>query len=159
MLTSRPNQDGTKVEESLSGGMYGLHDVCAGKSFRCMNRQLRNRFWIGAKDDWLITTDRVCELKLLNPISGEAISLPPFEIANHVHVDEHNQWPLCNCFILGQVDGFHIEKFKCLDSTNKSKRLLWMLQVLSIGIFGCPSSQLQGDWSRRRWVHIFMKHR
>ena len=74
----------------MSGGMYGLHDVCAGKSFCCVNRQLRNRFWIGAKDDWLVTTDRVCDLKLLNPISGETISLPPFEIANHVHVNRHH---------------------------------------------------------------------
>ena len=90
LLTSRPDQDGTQVEENLSGGMYGLHDVCAGKSFCCVNRQLRNRFCIGGKDDWLVTTDRVCDLKLLNPISGETISLPPFEIANHVHVNRHH---------------------------------------------------------------------
>ena len=63
-IKTRSMQDGTQVEENLSGGMYGLHDVCAGKSFCCVNRQLRNRFCIGGKDDWLVTTDRVCDLKL-----------------------------------------------------------------------------------------------
>ena len=46
------------------------------KSFSCVNRQLKNRFWIGGKDDdWLVATDRVCDLKLLNLISGETIEL------------------------------------------------------------------------------------
>ncbi|KAG2558340.1 hypothetical protein PVAP13_8NG122300 [Panicum virgatum] len=61
--------------------MYGLHDVRAGKSFCCVSRQMRNRFWIGGKDDWLVTTDSVCDLKLLNPISGETISDGHFAIA------------------------------------------------------------------------------
>ena len=86
LLTSNPAEDNIQIEEGLGAGKFGLHDVLAAKSFflstlaaksfSCRNNSLRNRCWIGGKDDWLVITDKACDMKLFNPVVGANVCLP-----------------------------------------------------------------------------------
>nr|CAB3488504.1 unnamed protein product [Digitaria exilis] len=60
---------------------FALHDVSTGRSFHASvsgRGGLKNRRWVGAKDDWLVTTDATCSLELLNPATGDLVRLPSF---------------------------------------------------------------------------------
>ena len=91
LLTSNPAEDNIQIEEGLGAGKFGLHDVLAAKSFSCRNNSLRNRCWIGGKDDWLVITDKACDMKLFNPVVGVNVCLPSFNTITSVHVDDYNE--------------------------------------------------------------------
>ncbi|KAF8660255.1 hypothetical protein HU200_057821 [Digitaria exilis] len=60
---------------------FALYDVSTGRSFHASvsgRGGLKNRRWVGAKDDWLVTTDATCSLELLNPATGDLVRLPSF---------------------------------------------------------------------------------
>ncbi|CAN6277173.1 unnamed protein product [Urochloa humidicola] len=78
LLTSGLDPDGYDVEYDLEAGAFGLHDVATGKSFYGDAPRLKNRTWVGGKDDWLVTTDMTCGVELLNPVTGDTVPLPPF---------------------------------------------------------------------------------
>ncbi|CAL5014475.1 unnamed protein product [Urochloa decumbens] len=78
LLTSGLDPDGDDVEYDLEAGAFGLHDIATGKSFYGEAQRLKNRTWVGGKDDWLVTTDLNCGVELLNPITGDTVPLPPF---------------------------------------------------------------------------------
>ncbi|CAN6229847.1 unnamed protein product [Urochloa humidicola] len=48
---------------------FALHDMSSRKSFHAGADALKNRWWVGGKDDWLVTTDSKCNAELLNPAS------------------------------------------------------------------------------------------
>ncbi|KAK8456551.1 hypothetical protein SEVIR_3G036300v4 [Setaria viridis] len=79
LLTSGLDLYGDDFEYDVEAGTFGLHDVATGKSFYGEAQRLRNRTWIGGKDDWLVTTDVRCGVELLNPITGERVPLPSFD--------------------------------------------------------------------------------
>ncbi|CAN6250440.1 unnamed protein product [Urochloa humidicola] len=78
LLTSGLDPDGYDVEYDLEAGGFGLHDVATGKSFYGEAQRLKNRTWVGGKDDWLVTTDMKCGVELLNPVTGDTVPLPSF---------------------------------------------------------------------------------
>ncbi|XP_062186051.1 uncharacterized protein LOC133889614 [Phragmites australis] len=68
-------------------GIFAVHDVSTGKTFRAEADGLRGRCWIGGKDDWLVTTDDECNAELLNPITGARVGLPSFATIPGVEVE------------------------------------------------------------------------
>jgi hypothetical protein len=54
LLTSRPDNDGTNVEESLAEGTFGIHPFDDLTAFCIRKESLKNRVWVGSKDDWLV---------------------------------------------------------------------------------------------------------
>jgi len=91
LLTSKPAEDNIRIEEGLGVGKFGLHDVLAAKSFSYRNNSLRNRCWIGGKDDWLVIIDKACDMKLFNPVVGVNVCLPSFNTITGIHVDDYNE--------------------------------------------------------------------
>ncbi|TVU16383.1 hypothetical protein EJB05_39942, partial [Eragrostis curvula] len=67
-------------------GVFALHDVATGKTFRAEAEGLKGRCWVGGKDDWLVTADDTCGVELLNPVSGARVSLPSFDTIPGVEV-------------------------------------------------------------------------
>ncbi|KAL6844453.1 hypothetical protein ACP4OV_026126 [Aristida adscensionis] len=59
---------------------FALHDVSTGNSFHAAAAAGLGggRWWVGGKDDWLVTTDGDCNVELLHPGTGDRIRLPPF---------------------------------------------------------------------------------
>ncbi|CAL4926239.1 unnamed protein product [Urochloa decumbens] len=59
---------------------FALHDVSSsgGKTFHAEAEGLSNRWWVGGKDAWLVTTDARCDVELLNPATGDVVRLPSF---------------------------------------------------------------------------------
>ncbi|CAL5070467.1 unnamed protein product [Urochloa decumbens] len=51
---------------------FALHDMSCRRSFHAEADALKNRTWVGGKDDWLVTTDSKCNTELLNPATGGA---------------------------------------------------------------------------------------
>ncbi|XP_039818793.1 uncharacterized protein LOC120681360 [Panicum virgatum] len=70
LLTSAPDGD--------RAATFALNDVSSGKSFHAEAEGLENRWWIGAKDDWLVTMDAGFDIELLNPATGDGVRLPSF---------------------------------------------------------------------------------
>ncbi|KAG2575264.1 uncharacterized protein LOC120642008 [Panicum virgatum] len=89
LLTSGLDPDGDDIEYDVAAGTFGLHDVAGGKSFYGESQRLKNRTWIGGKDDWLVTTDFRCGVELLNPITGDRVPLPPFTTIRGLEVADH----------------------------------------------------------------------
>ncbi|KAJ1273218.1 hypothetical protein BS78_06G262600 [Paspalum vaginatum] len=89
LLTSGLDPDGYGIEYSVEAGVFALHDVATGKSFPGEAEGLKNRTWIGGKDDWLVTTDERCSVELLNPITGVRVPLPSFTTMEGVKVPDH----------------------------------------------------------------------
>ncbi|CAL4951600.1 unnamed protein product [Urochloa decumbens] len=89
LLTSRPDHDGSRVENTIEEGTFGLHDVVRRGSFCVHSRFLYNKIWVGGKDDWLVVTDiNRCFLNLVNLITGATVPLPS---CNTINVDEINE--------------------------------------------------------------------
>ncbi|CAL4951604.1 unnamed protein product [Urochloa decumbens] len=59
-ITSKSSQDGCLTQDGLEDGIFGVHEVGVGKSFDCKHRLLKNKSWIGGKDDWLVSTNDWC---------------------------------------------------------------------------------------------------
>ncbi|PUZ49241.1 hypothetical protein GQ55_7G310700 [Panicum hallii var. hallii] len=89
LLTSGLDPDGYDVEYDVEAGTFGLHDVAGGKSFYGEAQWLKNRTWIGGKDDWLVTTDLRCSVELLNPITGDRVPLPSFTTIRRLEVADY----------------------------------------------------------------------
>ena len=70
LLTSAPDGD--------RAATFALNDVSSGKSFHAEAKGLQNRWWVGAKDDWLVTMDAGFDIELLNPATGDGVRLPSF---------------------------------------------------------------------------------
>ena len=67
-----------RVDNEDEPGGFGLHDIGIDKSYYGVCDGLKNRAWVGGKDDWLVTTDLRCSLEVLNLITGRRIPLPSF---------------------------------------------------------------------------------
>ncbi|CAL4886810.1 unnamed protein product [Urochloa decumbens] len=80
--------DGTKVEESISEGYFGLHDISQGSSFCVHNESLKHGPWIGGKDDWIVITNNRCSMNIVNLITGEKIPLPLLSTIQGVQISE-----------------------------------------------------------------------
>ncbi|RLM75549.1 hypothetical protein C2845_PM15G23670 [Panicum miliaceum] len=91
LLTSGQDPDGDDIEYDVEAGSFGLHDVAGGKSFYGEAQRLKNRTWIGGKDDWLVTTDLRCSVELLNPITGDRVPLPSFTTIRRLEVDDYHE--------------------------------------------------------------------
>ncbi|CAN6236483.1 unnamed protein product [Urochloa humidicola] len=73
LLTSCP------LHASTVSTTFALHDVSSGgKTFHAEADALKKRWWVGGKDDWLVTTDSKCNVELLNPATGDVVRLPSF---------------------------------------------------------------------------------
>ncbi|CAL4988754.1 unnamed protein product [Urochloa decumbens] len=96
LITSQPDQDGSRVEVSLTG-KFGIHDVSSLQSFLCDNQGLNSRSWIGGKDDWLVVTNSFLDVELLNPITGCSVPMPSFN-SNHAGL-KVRQMPSLSAFI------------------------------------------------------------
>ncbi|RLM65286.1 hypothetical protein C2845_PM16G22270 [Panicum miliaceum] len=79
VLTSAP--DGDKA------ATFALNDVSSGKSFHAEAEGLRNRWWVGAKDGWLVTMDAGFDVELLNPATGDGVRLPSFTTIPRATID------------------------------------------------------------------------
>ncbi|KAG0543312.1 hypothetical protein BDA96_02G179000 [Sorghum bicolor] len=73
------------VDNEDEHGGFGLHDV-VNKSYYGDCDGLKNRAWVGGKDDWLVITDLRCNLELLNLITGSLIALPSFATIPGIYV-------------------------------------------------------------------------
>ena len=78
LITSQPDQDGTRVDDDIRTGKFGIHTVYNELSFLCEREGLQRRCWLGGKDGWLATTNTRLEVELLNPINGYKVSMPSF---------------------------------------------------------------------------------
>lgn len=78
LLTSSLDPEGCDIEYDNDKGTFGLHNVGTGKSYYGESDGMKNRTWVGGKDDWLVTTAATCSLDLLNLITGVRIPLPSF---------------------------------------------------------------------------------
>ncbi|CAL5002428.1 unnamed protein product [Urochloa decumbens] len=96
LITSQPDQDGSRVEVSLTG-KFGIHDVSSLQSFLCDNQGLNSRSWIGGKDDWLVVTNSFLDVELLNPITGCSVPMSSFN-SNHAGL-KVRQMPSPSAFI------------------------------------------------------------
>jgi hypothetical protein len=88
MLTSAldAETDGCTVCD-YEDGVFALHDVSTAKSFRAEAEGLKDRCWVGGKDDWLVTTDAACAVELLNPVTAARSRLPSFATIPGVEVN------------------------------------------------------------------------
>lgn len=77
--------DGSGEEINLAAGMFRLHEITSLISYSMKKNSLEHMVWVGGKDDWLVLSDTVCQIKLLNPISGVMINLPSFSTIGVVH--------------------------------------------------------------------------
>jgi hypothetical protein len=59
------------MTESLGDGSFGMHDVLEGTSFLVHSNCLKNKVWVGGKDDWLVISDNKWSLELVNLGIGE----------------------------------------------------------------------------------------
>uniref|UniRef100_A0A0D9WR09 KIB1-4 beta-propeller domain-containing protein n=1 Tax=Leersia perrieri TaxID=77586 RepID=A0A0D9WR09_9ORYZ len=66
----------TEVAGASAVGMYSLLEKRE-YTIPLPDPPISNRTWIGSSHGWLITADEKSDLILLNPITGEQISLPP----------------------------------------------------------------------------------
>ncbi|CAO2036805.1 unnamed protein product [Urochloa humidicola] len=106
LLTSGLDPDGYDVEYDLEAGGFGLHDVATGKSFYGEAQRLKNRTWVGGKDDWLVTTDMKCGVELLNPVTGDTVPLPSFTTIPGLRQVAHYTKP--HVAVNGQM--YHLQK-------------------------------------------------
>ncbi|KAF8660253.1 hypothetical protein HU200_057819 [Digitaria exilis] len=88
LITSPVDPEGYDIEYNVEEGTFGLHDVTTGKSFQGEAPGLKNRTWVGGKDDWLVTTDMRCGVELLNLVTGERVPLPSFTTIPGLRVQE-----------------------------------------------------------------------
>ncbi|CAL4886802.1 unnamed protein product [Urochloa decumbens] len=94
LLTSRPDLDGTRVEETLGEGAFGLHDISQGSSFCVYNESLKHGSWVGGKDDWVVITDNRCSMNLVNPITGYKIPLPSLSTIDGLQINGYEDLEL-----------------------------------------------------------------
>jgi hypothetical protein len=76
LLTSRPDNNATNVEESLAEGMFGIHPFDDLTAFCIEKESLKHKMWVGGKDDWLVISDNRCSVTLNNIITRDTIHLP-----------------------------------------------------------------------------------
>jgi hypothetical protein len=76
LLTSRPDNNGTIVEESLAKGTFGIHPFDDLTALCIEKESLKHMVWVGGKDDWLVISDNRCSLNLNNIIIGHTVPLP-----------------------------------------------------------------------------------
>ncbi|OEL18968.1 hypothetical protein BAE44_0020014 [Dichanthelium oligosanthes] len=89
LLTSSLDADGDYIEYDVEAGTFGLHDVATGKSYYGEAQRLKNRTWIGGKDDWLVTRDMRCGVELLKPVTGERVPLPSLTAIQGLEVPDY----------------------------------------------------------------------
>ncbi|CAM0152103.1 unnamed protein product [Urochloa decumbens] len=101
LLTSQPDQDGTRYKDDVRTGKFGIHDVSKKLSLSCERVGLQRRYWIGGKDDWLVTTNTKFAVELLNPITGSTIPLPSLNKNQAgIKVNGCSRLHMCICPIL-----------------------------------------------------------
>lgn len=70
LLTSGLHPERTAEDYETEPGAFGLHDIATDRSYYSEAKGLKNRAWLGDKDNWLVTTDLRCNVELLNVITG-----------------------------------------------------------------------------------------
>ncbi|CAN6269538.1 unnamed protein product [Urochloa humidicola] len=107
LLTSGLDAEGVETEHDVDAGVFALHNFSSTtsggrrSSFLGDSAGLKGRTWIGGKDDWLVTTDYLCNVELLNPVTGDQVPLPSFETTqgvevklpgDYLHVSVQDRW-------------------------------------------------------------------
>ncbi|KAL6627787.1 hypothetical protein ACP70R_031513 [Stipagrostis hirtigluma subsp. patula] len=57
-------------------------------SFPAFIGAMRNRWWVGGKDDWLAIVDRRCKLQLVNPYTFHQVDLPALTTIPDVEIED-----------------------------------------------------------------------
>jgi len=74
------------TSESAGENVACLYSLAENRSYKITlpKPPIRSRSLIGSSNGWLITADERSELHLVDPITGEQISLPPVTTIEHV---------------------------------------------------------------------------
>ncbi|CAL4962202.1 unnamed protein product [Urochloa decumbens] len=139
MITSRAAQDGSRVEQGLDDGAFGMHTIAEGRSFDCNHKLLVKRSWIGGKDDWLVTTDGSYDMQLINPITGDVVPLPSFTTVQELHIDTYQD----DLHVI--YEHRHIFRRVVLCQTPSSPNGHFAIALFDDGLMAC-TARGQPDW-------------
>jgi hypothetical protein len=76
LLTSRPDNNCTNVEEYLAEGKFGIHPFDDLTAFYIEKESLKHKMWVSGNDGWLVISDNRCSLTLNNIITRDTLPLP-----------------------------------------------------------------------------------
>lgn len=77
----------TSAVDGDRAATFALNDVSSGKSFHSEAEGLRNRWWVGSKDGWLVTMDAGFDVELLNPATDDGVRPPSFTTIPRATID------------------------------------------------------------------------
>ncbi|CAL4932265.1 unnamed protein product [Urochloa decumbens] len=138
MITSKSSQDGCLTQDGLEDGIFGVHEVGVGKSFDCKHRLLRNKSWIGGKDDWLVSTNDCIDLQITNPITADVVPLPRLNTIDkfEMHTDQEVQVVFEHTHSIRRV---------VLCQTPSSPNGHFAIALFNDGLMAC-TARGQSDW-------------
>jgi hypothetical protein len=91
------------MTESLGDGSFGMHDVLEGTSFLVHSNCLKNKVWVGGKDDWLVISDNKWSLELVNLVTGQTVPLPLFDLHHKFEHDEYTKHEVVCGYTVGSL--------------------------------------------------------
>jgi hypothetical protein len=64
---------------------------------------LKDKVWVGGKDDWLVISDNKWSLELVNLVTGQTVPLPLFDLHHKFEHDEYTKHEVVHGYTVGSL--------------------------------------------------------